>query len=158
MLASLSPVPADAYRYPTEIHPMKRTPMSARSATARLAMLACLALFVLSLIPLVPPKFFAFSAALLCLGLPAGYVVPGFDKPGLGLLVDFAIGGWVSWLIFPRIRDVIVDNAGGPTACIITVGSAIFTYAMLVIGIRYFLHHSERLRQFSMVGDTAPNG
>ena len=121
-------------------------------------MLACLALFVLSLIPIVPPRFFAFSAALLCLGLPAGYMVPGFDKPGLELLLDLAIGGWASWLIFPQIREAIVDNAGGPTACIITVGLAIFAYAMLVSGIRYLLHHSERLRQFSTVGDTAPNG
>ena len=59
-------------------------------------MLACLALFVLSLIPVVPSRFFAFSAALLCLGLPAGYMVPGFDKPGLELLLDLAIGGGVS--------------------------------------------------------------
>ncbi|PHQ32318.1 hypothetical protein CEE69_26620 [Rhodopirellula bahusiensis] len=132
--------------------------MSARSATARLAMLACLALFVLSLIPTVPPRFFAFSAALLCLGLPAGYVVPGFDKPGLGFLLDLAIGGWVSWLLYPQIREAIVENSGGSTACIITVSLAIVAYAILVYGIRYLLGHSERLRQFSTVADTATNG
>ncbi|GAB5405030.1 MAG: hypothetical protein Aurels2KO_32610 [Aureliella sp.] len=137
---------------------MKHTPMSARSATARLAMLACLALFVLSLMPVVPPRFFAFSAALLCLGLPAGYMVPEFDKPRMGLLIDLAIGGLVSWLIYPQIRDAIVDNTGDPTACISTVGLAVFAYVMLVSGIRYLLHRSGRLRKFSTVGDMEPNG
>ncbi len=71
----------------------------------------------------------------------------------MGRLVDLAAGGFVTWMIYPQIRQTIVDNAGSHAASIVTVVIAISVYAVLVSGILYLLRHNERLRRFSTVGE-----
>lgn len=132
--------------------------MSAQSATARLAMLVCLALFVFALTPIVPSEVFAFSTALLFIGLPVGCIAPGFDKGWSGTLVDVAIVGWVSWLIFPQALQTILGNSGNATTAVIVAGFAMFVYALLVAVIWYSLHRSAWLRRFSTVRGSLPQG
>ena len=132
---------------------MKHAPKSVRAATASLAMLVCLAVFALAFIPFVPMIVFAFAIALLCIGLPVGYIVPGFEKAGPGVLFDLALVGWGLWVILPRCYQVMLDESGSTINAGLVAASAVFAYVAIVCAIWFLLHRSDWLRRFATVSD-----